>query len=107
MLQRSLPQSLLTNVTVGDCPASLQVQPAGIRVPLFATAWRKVSLQAAALFTQATGTQNPEQDLCLVYLADVLPEQMGKGNESLSHFCLAVPLPIHHFRTYHHGMAPA
>lgn len=52
-------------------------------------AWRKVPLQAAAVFTQATGTHS-EQDLCLVYLADVLPEQMGKGNESLSHFCLAV-----------------
>lgn len=57
-------------------------------------------MPAAVVFTQAAGMHwNPEQDLCLVYLADVLPEQMGKGNESLSHFCLAVPLLIHHFLT--------
>lgn len=62
-------------------------------------------MQAAALFTEATGTQSSEQDLCLVYLTDALPEQMGKGKESLRHFCLAVPLPIHHVLTYRPGMA--
>lgn len=30
---------------------------------------------------------------------------MGKGSKSLSHSCLTVPVPIHHFLTYRHRMA--
>lgn len=38
-----------------------------------------------------TGTREiPHRGLCLVCLADVLPEQMGRGNASLGHFCFAV-----------------
>lgn len=48
---------------------------------------RKVLLKAGLLCSQAR-TRNRDPGPCLVYLADVLPEQMGKGNDSLSHFCL-------------------
>ena len=33
----------------------------------------------------------PHQALCLVCLADALPEQMGRGNAPLSHFCRRYP----------------
>lgn len=49
---------------------------------------RKVLLKARLLCSHRHTHVTPNQGLCLVYLADVLPEQMGRGNDSLSHFCL-------------------
>lgn len=49
---------------------------------------RKVLLKARLLCSHRLTHVILTQGLCLVYLADVLPEQMGKGNDSLSHFCL-------------------
>lgn len=49
---------------------------------------RKVLLKARLLCSHRRTHVSPNQGLCLVYLADVLPEQMGRGNDSLSHFCL-------------------
>lgn len=48
----------------------------------------KVLLKAGLLCSHGRTHGIPTQGMCLVYLADVLPEQMGKGNDSLSHFCL-------------------
>lgn len=49
---------------------------------------RKVLLKAGLLCSHGRTHGIPTQGMCLVYLADVLPEQMGKGNDSRSHFCL-------------------
>lgn len=49
---------------------------------------RKVLLKSRLLCSHRHTHVTPNQGPCLVYLADVLPEQMGRGNDSLSHFCL-------------------
>lgn len=87
---RGLPQLPPAVATVWNCPASLQDQPlwaSGLPLSVPAACGEGSFKVWAVMFTQAH-TPNLDQDLCLVYLADVLPEQMGKGNDSLSHFCL-------------------
>lgn len=53
-------------------PASLQGQPARASVC-------------------AGRTRSPHQGLCLVCPADVLPEELGRGNAPLGHFCRRYP----------------
>lgn len=68
-------------------PAGVGVWPPSV-CPLCTR--RKLLLKAGAV---SAGTHViPHQGLCLVCLADVLPEQMGRGNASLGHFCLPCTL---------------
>lgn len=91
------PDSLGTTPAPAGCGDSLGLpcfssRPASVGVwsPFVCpcSEWRKVLLKARLLCSHRRTHVIPNQGLCLVYLADVLPEQMGRGNDSLSHFCL-------------------
>lgn len=88
---RTAPAPRRLRSTVWDCPASLQGQPvwaSGLPFVCPCSERRKVLLKAGLLCSHRRTHVIPNQGLCLVYLADVLPEQMGRGNDSPSHFCL-------------------
>lgn len=85
------PQPPPAMATVWNCPASLQGQRvwvSGLPFVCPCSEWRKVLSKAGLLCSHRRTHIIPNQGLCLVYLSDVLPEQMGRGNDSPSHFCL-------------------